>query len=65
VRLALARYQRGRTADLPIFRTLVVCPAPVGTVHDVRRSSLAVAGGRPQTKANGTEMETTREGAWE
>ncbi|MGH3721561.1 MAG: hypothetical protein ACRDRI_22485 [Pseudonocardiaceae bacterium] len=38
---------RGRTVDLPIFRTPVQCPRPVGTVHDVHRSSLATAGGRP------------------
>ncbi len=40
----------------------MVCPRPVGTVHDLRRSGLAVARGRPRTDANETEMETTRAG---
>jgi hypothetical protein len=37
----------------------VQCPCPVGVVRDLRRSILAIAGGRPRTKANETEMETT------
>jgi hypothetical protein len=41
----------------------VQCPSPVATVHDLRRNILAVAGGRPRTIANETEMETTREQA--
>ena len=49
---------RGRTADLPIFRTPVQCPSLVGTVHELRRNSFAVAGGRPRTNVNETEMET-------
>ena len=36
------------------------CPCRVGTVRDLHRNSLAVAGGRPRTKANETEIETTR-----
>jgi len=38
----------------------VICPRPVSTVRDLRRNSLAVAGGRPRTKTNETERETTR-----
>ncbi len=49
---------RGRTADLPIFRTPVQCPCPVGTVRDQRRNVVAATGGRLRTKANETEMET-------
>ena len=36
------------------------CPPPVSTVRDLRRNSLAIAGGRSRTKANETEIETTR-----
>jgi hypothetical protein len=50
---------RSRTADLPIFRTPVQCPSPIGTVRDLRRSVLATVGGRPQTNANETEKETS------
>ncbi len=49
---------RGRTADLPIFRTTVQCPLVIGTVRDLRRSALATVGGRPRTNANETEKET-------
>jgi hypothetical protein len=45
---------RGRTADLPIFRTPVPCPSPIGTVRDLRWSVLATVGGRPRTNANET-----------
>jgi hypothetical protein len=38
----------------------VQCPFPVGTVLDVGRSVFAVAGGRPRTKVNETEIETIR-----
>jgi hypothetical protein len=38
----------------------VQCPSPVGAVRDLRRNSLVIAGGRPRTKANETEIETTR-----
>jgi hypothetical protein len=38
----------------------VQCSSPVGTVHDLRRTGLAVAGGRPRTNTNETEKETTR-----
>ena len=48
---------RGRTVDLPIFRTPVQCPAPVGTVRDLRQNVLAVSDGRPQTIPNETENE--------
>ena len=51
---------RGRTADLPIFRTTVQCPSPIGTVRDLLRNVLATVGGRPRTNANETEIETTR-----
>jgi hypothetical protein len=33
---------------------------PVGAVRDLHRSSLPVAGGRPRTNTNETEIETTR-----
>jgi hypothetical protein len=52
---------RGRTADLPIFRTTVQCPSPIGTVRDQRRNSFAIVGGRPRTNRNETEIETARE----
>ena len=45
----------GGSAVLPIFRTPVVRSYRVGTVHDQRRNSLAVAGGRPRTNANERE----------
>jgi hypothetical protein len=50
---------RDRTVDLPIFRTPAQCPPPAGTVRDLRQNSLVVAGGRPRTNANETEIETT------
>jgi hypothetical protein len=49
---------RGRTADLPIFRTPVQCPSPIGTVRDLRRNVVATVGGHPRTHANETEKET-------
>jgi len=46
------------TADLPIFRTPVQCPSPIGTVRDQRRNVVATVGGHPPTLANETEKET-------
>jgi hypothetical protein len=52
---------RGRTADLPIFRTTVMRSYSFATVLDLRRKIHPVAGERRRTNANETEMETTRE----
>ena len=41
---------RGRTADLPIFRTPVLCPSSVGSVCDLRRSVVAATGGRRERR---------------
>jgi hypothetical protein len=51
---------RGRTADLPIFRTMVMRSYSIATVRDLRRKIHAVIGERRRTKANETEIETTR-----
>lgn len=37
----------------------MVCSRLVGTVHDLRRSNLAIADRRPRTNVNETEMEAT------
>src|SRR4051794_22268580 len=51
---------RGRTADLPIFRTTVIRSYSIATVHDVRRKIHPVIDERRRTKPNETEKETTR-----
>jgi hypothetical protein len=51
---------RGRTADLPIFRTPVLRSYSIGTVFDLRRKIHAVIDERRRTNANETEIETTR-----
>jgi hypothetical protein len=51
---------RERTADLPIFKTMVTRSYSIGTVLDLRRRADAVMGGRSRTTANETEIETTR-----
>jgi hypothetical protein len=37
----------------------VQCPSPIGTVRDLHRNSLTVAGEHPRTNTNETEIETT------
>jgi hypothetical protein len=52
---------RGRTADLPTFKTMVMHSYSIATVPDLRRKIHAVIGERRRTNANETEIETARE----
>jgi hypothetical protein len=52
---------RGRTADLPIFRTTVIRSRLFATVLDQRRKLHPDIGERRRTKTNETEKETTPE----
>jgi hypothetical protein len=54
---------RGRTADLPIFRTTVMRSYPSGNVLDLHRKIHPVIGERQRTNSNETEIETAREPA--
>jgi hypothetical protein len=57
---ASGRWSSGsrRAADLPIFRTPVMCSYSTGTVLDLRWKTHVVMGGRRRTSANETEIET-------
>ena len=51
---------RGRTVDLPIFRTTVIRSRLFATVLDLRQKGHTVIGERWRTLTNETEKETTR-----